>query len=61
MNTYDTVPVSELSEEDIKTASKAHVLAIASPSAITAWMSLVGDKHDIDLAVACIGLPPLQG
>ena len=56
LNTYDTVPANYLSEEDIATAKKAAVLAIASPSAVAAWVDLVGGHSDLDLAIACIGL-----
>lgn len=55
LNTYDTVPVRDLSQEQIGQAKSADVVAIASPSAVEAWLELIGPQTEADLAVACIG------
>ena len=55
LNTYDTVPVESLDEEQLKAARAVDVVAIASPSAVEALVHHVDRRHVDDLAIACIG------
>lgn len=54
LNTYDTLPVKTLDPNALEQAKKAAVVAVASPSAVKAWVGFVGDAAN-DIAVACIG------
>lgn len=55
LNTYDTVPVTQLDPEQLERAKAARVVAIASPSAVKAWVKFAGDQNQTDVALACIG------
>jgi len=55
LDTYDTVPVTRLDAEAREAARGAGVTAIASPSAVNAWVELVGGPEQADVAFACIG------
>lgn len=55
LNTYNTVPVSGLDAGAREAAKAAGVVAIASPSAVNAWVELVGSQAEADVAFACIG------
>lgn len=53
LNTYNTLAVDNLGEEQLQAAAAAAVVTFASPSAVRAWVLLVGAKSDA--AVVCIG------
>ena len=55
LNTYDTLPVSNLDQAILEKAKKAQVVSIASPSAVKAWVQLVGTQKEVNIAFACIG------
>lgn len=55
LDTYTTVPVTEVTPEELETASSCAVVSIASPSALKAWLELVGPDHARTAKVACIG------
>ncbi|PKU68503.1 Uroporphyrinogen-III synthase, chloroplastic [Dendrobium catenatum] len=55
LNTYSTEPVQEVDHAVLKQALSAPVLAVASPSAIRAWINLVPKSESWDKSVACIG------
>lgn len=55
LNTYDTLPVTSLDEEQLAVAKEAEVVAVASPSAVRAWVQFVGEETAKKVAVACIG------
>jgi uroporphyrinogen-III synthase len=55
LNTYDTLPVTSLAPEQLKAARTAQVVAVASPSAVRAWVGFVGEETATRIAVACIG------
>ena len=55
LDTYDTLPVRQLDPSALTQAKQAAVIAIASPSAIKAWVGFVGQEHASSMATACIG------
>ncbi|KAL6548824.1 hypothetical protein OROHE_008669 [Orobanche hederae] len=55
LNTYTTEPVGHVDEIVLEQALSAPVIAVASPSAICAWISLIPKPQQWDNAVACIG------
>ncbi|KAL9688262.1 hypothetical protein QQ045_032681 [Rhodiola kirilowii] len=55
LNTYTTIPVSHVDQTVLQQALCSPVVAIASPSAIKAWINLLPDSMDWQYAVACIG------
>ncbi|KAK9804422.1 hypothetical protein WJX72_011920 [[Myrmecia] bisecta] len=55
INTYNTLPVEHLDEATLQQARQAGVVAVASPSAVKAWLKHAGDKFAKDMAIACIG------
>ncbi|KAL8058841.1 hypothetical protein ABFX02_03G047300 [Erythranthe guttata] len=55
LNTYTTEPVNNVDEKILEQALSAAVIAVASPSAIRAWISLIPETRKWDNAVACIG------
>ncbi|KAK4429043.1 Uroporphyrinogen-III synthase, chloroplastic [Sesamum alatum] len=55
LNTYTTEPVSQVDQMVLEQALLAPVIAVASPSAIRAWVSLIPESQQWDNAVACIG------
>ncbi|KAJ3673704.1 hypothetical protein LUZ60_005696 [Juncus effusus] len=54
LNTYNTVPVQEVDPVLLNLAISTPVVAVASPSALRVWVSLVS-KYEWDSSVACIG------
>ena len=55
LNTYDTVAVLEVSDAQRREALGCDVVSIASPSALKAWVQLVGLERVQQMYVACIG------
>lgn len=55
LNTYTTVPVPHVDLTVLEQALSAPVVAVASPSAIRAWVNLTSESEHWDNAVACIG------
>lgn len=55
LNTYNTVTVQELDPDRLDLAKGARVVAIASPSALKAWVSHVGQARAEQMTIACIG------
>ena len=55
LNTYDTLPVTTLAPDQIAAAKEAEVVAVASPSAVRAWVGFVGEETAARMPVACIG------
>ncbi|CAI9116591.1 OLC1v1017782C4 [Oldenlandia corymbosa var. corymbosa] len=55
LNTYTTVPVQHVDEKILKRALSMPVVAVASPSALRAWVNLVPELERWNYAVACIG------
>ncbi|KAL1543242.1 uroporphyrinogen-III synthase [Salvia divinorum] len=55
LNTYTTEPVSNVDQMVLDQALVAPVIAVASPSALRAWVSLIPEEQQWDNAVACIG------
>ncbi|KAI3427242.1 hypothetical protein D9Q98_007177 [Chlorella vulgaris] len=55
LNTYDTLPVSQLDEGQLAAAKQAAVVTIGSPSAIKAWVQIVGEEATRGMSIACIG------
>ncbi|MQM00459.1 hypothetical protein Taro_033198 [Colocasia esculenta] len=54
LNTYNTVPVDEVDPMVLRQAVSAPVVAVASPSAVRAWVNLIA-KGEWNNSVACIG------
>ncbi|BBG95278.1 uroporphyrinogen-III synthase family protein [Prunus dulcis] len=60
LNTYTTVcscmaPVHNVDQKVLKLALSAPVIAVASPSAIRAWVNLISELEQWNNSVACIG------
>ncbi|XP_030460581.2 uroporphyrinogen-III synthase, chloroplastic, partial [Syzygium oleosum] len=55
LNTYSTIPVSHVDEIILKEALCAPVVAVASPSAVRAWINLIREPESWTNSVACIG------
>ncbi|GJP40216.1 hypothetical protein CLOM_g24491 [Closterium sp. NIES-68] len=55
LNTYSTESVTSVDEDTIRRAAKAPVVAVASPTAVRAWMEVVASRTQWDGAAACIG------
>ncbi|XP_030540061.1 uroporphyrinogen-III synthase, chloroplastic isoform X3 [Rhodamnia argentea] len=55
LNTYSTIPVSHVDEIILKEALSAPVVAVASPSAVRAWLNLIREPESWTNSVACIG------
>ncbi|CAN6302016.1 unnamed protein product [Urochloa humidicola] len=55
LNTYTTVPVEDVEPLTLKLAISAPVVAVASPSALKAWLNLVSEVNNWDNSIACIG------
>ena len=60
LNTYDTITVEKVDQDALKQAKDAQVVAIASPSALKAWMHYVGEQVAARIAVAAIGSTSAQ-
>eukprot|EP00899_Mesostigma_viride_P024524 jgi/Mesvir1/5256/Mv15373-RA.1 len=52
LNTYTTVTVKHITDDERKAALAASAVAFGSPTAVRAWMQLVGS---LDVPAACIG------
>ncbi|XP_010916652.1 uroporphyrinogen-III synthase, chloroplastic isoform X1 [Elaeis guineensis] len=55
LNTYNTVPIQDVDQMVLKQALSAPVVAVASPSAVRAWIYLISKLENWDHSVACIG------
>ncbi|CAL5006436.1 unnamed protein product [Urochloa decumbens] len=55
LNTYTTVPVEDVEPLTLKLAISAPVVAVASPSALKAWLKLISKANNWDNSIACIG------
>ncbi|XP_047336991.1 uroporphyrinogen-III synthase, chloroplastic isoform X2 [Impatiens glandulifera] len=56
LNTYTTMPVRHVDQQVLKQAFSAPVVAVASPSAIKAWVDLTSESEQQSISsVACIG------
>ncbi|KAI3938151.1 hypothetical protein MKW98_018707 [Papaver atlanticum] len=55
LNTYSTVPVYDVDQMVLAQTLSAPVVAVASPSAVRAWVNLISEAESWDNAVACIG------
>ncbi|KAE8771108.1 uroporphyrinogen III synthase [Hordeum vulgare] len=55
LNTYSTVPVQDVDPQILNVALSAPVVAVASPSALRAWLNLTSQVDDWSNSVACIG------
>ncbi|CAL4921149.1 unnamed protein product [Urochloa decumbens] len=55
LNTYTTVPVEDVEPLTLKLAISAPVVAVASPSALKAWLNLIPKVNNWDNSIACIG------
>ncbi|XP_068642207.1 uroporphyrinogen-III synthase, chloroplastic-like isoform X1 [Aristolochia californica] len=55
LNTYSTVPVNNIEQAILTRALSAPVVAVASPSAVRAWVKLISEPEKWNHSVACIG------
>ncbi|KAG8073755.1 hypothetical protein GUJ93_ZPchr0006g42193 [Zizania palustris] len=55
LNTYMTVPVQDVDPLILKPALSAPVVAVASPSALRAWLNLISQVDNWGNSIACIG------
>ncbi|KAL8250670.1 hypothetical protein R6Q59_034363 [Mikania micrantha] len=55
LNTYTTEPVQHVDKKILQQALSASVVAVASPSAIRAWVNLLPEPDTWSGSVACIG------
>ncbi|KAK9946566.1 hypothetical protein M0R45_012024 [Rubus argutus] len=55
LNTYTTGPVQHVDQMILKQALSAPVVAVASPSAVRAWVNLISESEQWSNSVACIG------
>ncbi|TKV91170.2 hypothetical protein SEVIR_9G077232v4 [Setaria viridis] len=55
LNTYTTVPVEDVEPLTLKLAISAPVVAVASPSALKAWLKLISKVDNWNNSIACIG------
>ncbi|KAJ7966653.1 uroporphyrinogen-III synthase, chloroplastic [Quillaja saponaria] len=55
LNTYTTVPVHHVDQMVLKEALSVPVVAVASPSAVCAWIDLIPGSEQWSNSVACIG------
>ncbi|XP_077212948.1 uroporphyrinogen-III synthase family protein isoform X2 [Tasmannia lanceolata] len=55
LNTYSTVPVLSTDQSILTQALSAPVVAVASPSAVRAWVNLISKSEGWNNSVACIG------
>lgn len=55
LNTYTTVPIHQVDPSILDLALAAPVIAVASPSALKAWIELIPSSEQWNNAVACIG------
>ncbi|XP_023737878.1 uroporphyrinogen-III synthase, chloroplastic isoform X3 [Lactuca sativa] len=55
LNTYTTEPVQHVDQTILQQALSASVVAVASPSAVGAWVDLLPEPQTWEGSVACIG------
>ncbi|XP_042495369.1 uroporphyrinogen-III synthase, chloroplastic-like [Macadamia integrifolia] len=55
LNTYSTVPVHDVEQAILVQALSSPVVAVASPSAVRAWVNLISEPGKWNNSVACIG------
>ena len=55
LDTYTTVPVTQVTHEQLQQVAACEVVSIASPSALKAWLELVGPDVAKQARIACIG------
>ncbi|ONK64474.1 uncharacterized protein A4U43_C07F26450 [Asparagus officinalis] len=55
LNTYNTVAIQDIDEMVLQEAFCVPVVAVASPSALRAWVNLIPKSENWDKSVACIG------
>ncbi|KAJ4963095.1 hypothetical protein NE237_023034 [Protea cynaroides] len=55
LNTYSTVPVHDVDQTILVHALSSPVVAVASPSALRAWVNLISEPGKWNNSVACIG------
>ncbi|XP_050363017.1 uroporphyrinogen-III synthase, chloroplastic [Argentina anserina] len=55
LNTYTTGPVNHVDQMVLEQALSAPVVAVASPSAVRAWVNLISESKEWNYSVACIG------
>ncbi|XVE55938.1 hypothetical protein DITRI_Ditri03aG0197300 [Diplodiscus trichospermus] len=55
LNTYRTVPVGHVNKIVLEKALSTPVVALASPSAVRAWVNLISEPDSWSNSVACIG------
>ncbi|GMI82615.1 ARABIDOPSIS THALIANA UROPORPHYRINOGEN III SYNTHASE, DOMAIN OF UNKNOWN FUNCTION 724 3 [Hibiscus trionum] len=55
LNTYTTVPVDHVDQVILEKALSAPVVAVASPSAVRAWVNLISEPDSWSNDVVCIG------
>lgn len=55
LNTYTTAPVNQVDQKVLNQALAAPVVAVASPSAVRAWVNLIPEFERWKNSVACIG------
>ncbi|XP_043714066.1 uroporphyrinogen-III synthase, chloroplastic-like isoform X2 [Telopea speciosissima] len=55
LNTYSTVPVHDVDETILVQALSSPVVAVASPSAVRAWVNLISEPGKWNNSIACIG------
>jgi uroporphyrinogen-III synthase len=55
LNTYNTVTVKHVEADTLEQARKAKVVAIASPSALKAWVEHMGQPVTSQMTIAAIG------
>lgn len=55
LNTYNTVAVQDVDQMVLQQALGVPVIAVASPSAVRAWINLIPTLEKWDKSVACIG------
>ncbi|RLM74716.1 hypothetical protein C2845_PM15G13070 [Panicum miliaceum] len=55
LNTYTTVPVEDVEPLTLNLAISAPVVAVASPSALRAWLKLISKVDNWNNSIACIG------
>lgn len=55
MNTYNTEKVQQVAQQELELALECEVIAIASPSALKAWVKIAGESRAKEKVLACIG------
>ncbi|KAI3522112.1 hypothetical protein L1887_11591 [Cichorium endivia] len=55
LNTYTTEPVQHVDQTILQQALTATVVAVASPSAVRAWVNLLPEPENWNGSIACIG------